>query len=67
MLKVVKGMEHNIYIKPKAYDDEGAFPYCEFCAYLDECEMTEEDFEEAGLEHCPYFEPMDEANLEESA
>jgi hypothetical protein len=66
MLKVVKEMEHNIYIKPKDYDDEGAFPYCEFCAYFEECDLTEEDFEEAGADQCPYFEPMEDC-MEESA
>ena len=36
------------------------FDYCNFCIYLDECDLTEEDFEEAGMDDCPYFEPAEE-------
>ena len=36
------------------------FDYCKFCIYLDECDLTEEDFEEAGLDECPYFEETEE-------
>ena len=36
------------------------FDYCKFCIYLDECDFTEEDFEEAGLDECPYFEESEE-------
>lgn len=36
------------------------FDYCKFCIYLDKCDLTEEDFEEADLDECPYFEPAEE-------
>lgn len=39
------------------------FEYCEFCIYYDECELTDEDFEEAGMDDCPYFEPAEEEEV----
>ena len=39
---------------------DDVFEYCEFCVYYDECELSAEDFEEADIDVCPYFEPADE-------
>ncbi len=36
------------------------FEYCMYCLYYDECDLSAEDFEEAGLDGCPYFEPAEE-------
>lgn len=39
---------------------DDVFEYCEFCIYYDECELSAGDFEEVGIDDCPYFEPAEE-------
>lgn len=51
-------MKRNIAMGVLNVDD--IFEYCESCIYYDECELSVEDFEESGMDDCPYFEPAEE-------